>query len=159
MSAKKLRLMCLVWPDVKPSEHIVDVKIDNETIAALKELIKDKHAHSLAHVDARDLTLWKCSISDDSNLKETLDAIHFDDTHPSVHLLGPLTSELCEHFPTVPPPRTIHILVELPALKNEVLPLSLPDLLKERQQFNAKLPEMSPLQLWELLQIFQDSGN
>ena len=74
MSVEKLRLMCLVWPDDKPDEHIVEVELDNgRTPVFLKELIKDKHPHSLAHVDARNLVLWKCfGLPDDDNLEQTL---------------------------------------------------------------------------------------
>ena len=111
-----MRLTCLVWPDDKPDEHLVEVEVEkNRTLMFLKKLIKDEHAHSLAHVDARDLVLWKCSIPDDLKLQDTLNGIHFDGTNPSVHRLGPLTSEISEHFPTILPRRTIHILVEAPA--------------------------------------------
>lgn len=82
----------------------------------LKKLIKDEHAHHLAHVDARNLVLWKCSIPNNNHLKETLNAIHFDGTDPSVDRLVPLTSPLLKHFVTGFPPETIHILVEVPAL-------------------------------------------
>ena len=119
MSGEKLRLMCLVWPDEKPDNHIVEVKIDNdETVVALKDMIKDKHAHSLRSVDARDLVLWKCSIPDDKHLKETLNAIHFDGTDPSVERLVPLTLPLSEHFKFEVDlsQRTIHVLVEVPVL-------------------------------------------
>ena len=116
-SEEKLRLTCLVWPDDKPNEQLVEVELDNNrTVMFLKKLIKDEHTHSLAHVDARDLVLWKCSIPDDLNLKENLNNLHFDGTDLSVHRLGPLTSESSEHFPTILPRRTIHILVEVPAL-------------------------------------------
>jgi len=68
MSGAKLRLMCLVWPDDKPNDHIVQVKIDDDdTVAALKDMIKLKHAPILDKVAARDLVLWKCSIPADDN--------------------------------------------------------------------------------------------
>ena len=112
MSEKKSRLTCLVWPGDE-----VSVELDNNrTVMFLKKLTKDEHAHSFAHVDARDLALWKCSISDDLNFNESSNNLHFDGTDPSVHDLGPLTSESSEHFPTILPRRTIHILVEVPAL-------------------------------------------
>ena len=79
MSGEKLRLICFVCPDDNPNEHIVIVKIDNDdTISELKKLIKLEHAHRLHQVDACDLILWKCSISDDDHLKETLNAIRFN---------------------------------------------------------------------------------
>ena len=114
--SEKLKLICLLWPDNKPDQHTVQVEIDiNETIMLLKELIKDKHAHHLADVDARDLVLWKCSIPMDDNLKETLTNIRFDGTDPSVQRLQLAGSEISEHFATTLLRKTVHILVELPA--------------------------------------------
>ena len=99
--SEKLKLICLLWPDNKPDQHTVQVEIDiNETIMLLKELIKDKHAHHLADVDARDLVLWKCSIPMDDNLKETLTNIRFDGTDPSVQRLQLAGAEISEHFAT-----------------------------------------------------------
>ena len=50
--------MCLVWPDDKPDEHIVELKIDDDdTVATVKKLIKDEHVHSFPRVDSRDLIL------------------------------------------------------------------------------------------------------
>ena len=114
--SEKLKLSCLIWPDNEPDEHTVQVEIDiNETIMLLKDLVKDERAHRLAHVDATDLVLWKCSIPVDDNLKETLINIRFDGTDPSVQPLLPATSEISEHFTTTLSRKTIHILVELPA--------------------------------------------
>jgi hypothetical protein len=113
--SNKLKLTCLVWPDNKPDEHAVQVEIDiNETIMLLKKLIKDEHAHHLAHVDARDLTLWMCKIPVDDNLSEILTNIRFDGTDPSVQRLRPATSKVSKYLTTDLPPETIHILVELP---------------------------------------------
>ena len=54
---EKLRLMCPVLDD-KPDEHIIEVELDdNWTVAFLKDIIKDKHAHSLADVDSCNLVL------------------------------------------------------------------------------------------------------
>ena len=163
MSGAKLRLTCLVWPDDNPDEHLVEIKIDDdETVMFLKKLIKDEHAHSLAHVDARDLILWKCSIPANDNLRKTLKTIRFDIPDTRLHRLPP-ASLLSKHFATGLSPETIHILVEVPAhgecgthiscstteaemllAENEAPLLSLPNLLRERQQFNAELPETAP---------------
>jgi hypothetical protein len=108
--------MCLVCPDDNPNEHIVVVKIDNDdTVSELKDMIKLKYAPRLDKVTASDLVLWKCSISNDDHLKETLTAIRFDVGDPSVQRLVPVTSLLLEHFAADLSPRTIHILVEVPA--------------------------------------------
>ena len=115
--SKKLKLTCLVWPDNEPDEHTVQVEIDmNETIMLLKDLIKDKHAHHLANVDGRDLTLWMCNIPVDDNLSESLTNICFDGTDPSVQRLRPAASKVSKHFTTGLPPETIHMLVKLPTL-------------------------------------------
>ena len=57
---------------------MVEVELDDNWIVThLKYLFKAKYAHRLAHVDARDLIVWKCSIPcGDPNLQETLNAIH-----------------------------------------------------------------------------------
>ncbi len=116
MSDAKLRLtLCLVWPDDKPNDHIVQVKIDDDTVAAFKELIKDKQSRTVAHVDARDLVLWKCSIPADDNLQETLNTIRFDNADTRLRRLPP-ASLLSKHFATGLSPETIHILVEIPSL-------------------------------------------
>jgi hypothetical protein len=45
--------MCLVWPDDKPDEHIVPVRIDDDdTVADLKKLIKDEHARMIKSMPA-----------------------------------------------------------------------------------------------------------
>jgi len=116
MSGEKLRLMCLVWPDDKPDEHIVEVEVNNDrTVAALKKLIKDEYAPRLDKIAAPDLILWKCSIPADDNLQETLNSIHFDAADTRLHRLPP-ASLLTKHFATGLSPETIHILVEVSAL-------------------------------------------
>ena len=113
--SKKLKLMCLVWPDNEPYEHTVQVEIDiNETIMLLKDLIKDKLAHHLANVDAHDLTLWMCNIPADDNRSESLTNIRFDGTDPSVQRLRPAASKVSKYFTTNLPPEIIHIFVVLP---------------------------------------------
>lgn len=114
MPGVKLRLMCLVWPDDNPAQHIAPVKIDDDdTVADLKELIKDKYAHRLHNVDASDLVLWKCSIPTDDNLQKTLNSIRFDGADTRLHCLLP-ASEISEHFATGLPRNTLHILIEVP---------------------------------------------
>ena len=73
--------MCLVLPDDKLDEHIVKVELDSDqTVTFLKKLIKAEKARRLHNVDAQDLALWKCAISADDNLANTLNAIRFDRT-------------------------------------------------------------------------------
>ncbi|KAH9972535.1 hypothetical protein BGW80DRAFT_356581 [Lactifluus volemus] len=123
MSGAKSKLMCLVWPDDKPYEHILPVKIDDDDIVAdLKKLIKVEHAPMLDKVAARDLVLWKCSgLPDGDNLERTLKTIQFDDSdvRSDVRLvrlnnaLQPISQLFGDEDLSKEP---IHILVEVPAL-------------------------------------------
>ena len=118
MSVEKLRLMCLVWPDDKPDEHIVEVELDNgRTIAFLKQSIRDKHAHSLAHVEARDLVLWKCSgLPDDDNLEQTLKTLQFNGSDGRLDRLTYARRPISQYFRDEDLSKEpIHILVEVPA--------------------------------------------
>ena len=116
MSVKKLRLTCLVWPDDKPDEHSVEVKIDNdETVAALKKLIKAEYAHRLHNVDAPDLVLWKCSgLPDDDNLEHTLKTIRFDGSDVRLVYLHKSRQRISQIFgDEALSKEPIHILVEV----------------------------------------------
>ena len=117
MSGKKLKLMCLAWPDNKPDEHIVQVEIDDDdTVASLKDTIKYKHAHAFAHVDARDLVLWKCSgLPDDGNLEQSLRTLQFDGSDNRLVRLTSARRQISQHFGNLSK-EPIHILVELPPL-------------------------------------------
>ena len=110
--------MCLVWPDDKPDEHIVEVELDNgRTIAFLKQSIRDKHAHSLAHVEARDLVLWKCSgLPDDDNLEQTLKTLQFNGSDGRLDHLTYARRPISQYFRDEDLSKEpIHILVEVPA--------------------------------------------
>jgi len=116
MSVKKLCLVCLISPDDKPDEHLFVVKMnDDDTVSQLKKLIKDDYPHRLRNVDAPDLVLWKCSIPDDNDLQKTLETIRFEVPDARLCHLRP-SSKISEYFATTLPGKTIHILVEVPAL-------------------------------------------
>jgi hypothetical protein len=111
--------MCLVWPDDKPDEHIVQVEIDNnDTVADLKKLIKDEHASMLSKVASRDLVLWKCSgLPDDDNLEQTLKTIRFDGSDVRLVRLNKALQRISQFFRDEDLSKEpIHILVEVPAL-------------------------------------------
>ncbi|KAF8959416.1 hypothetical protein BDZ97DRAFT_1761441 [Flammula alnicola] len=113
MSATKLSLMCLIWPDDMPNRHLATVTIeDDATVMRLKEMIKSLYPRRLHNVDVCDLVPWRCSIPVDDNLQETLDTIQFDGTDTKLHPLPPM-SEISEHFATGLARTTIHILVEI----------------------------------------------
>jgi len=119
MSGVKFRLMCLVWPDDKPDEHTVQVKIDeDDTVATLKDMIKDKYARRLHNVDAPDLVLWKCSgLPDDDNLEQTLKTLWFDGSDNRLVRLASARRQISQYFrDTDLSKEPIHILVEVPAL-------------------------------------------
>ena len=119
MFVEKLRLTCLVWPDDKPDEHIVEVEIDNNrSIAFLKDIIKDKHTHGLADIDSRNLVLWKCSgLPDDDNLERTLKTLVFDGSDVRLVPLASARRLISQYLGDQDLSKEpIHILVELPAL-------------------------------------------
>jgi hypothetical protein len=115
--SEKLNLTCLAWPYAEAyqheaDEHTIQVKLDtDETVSFLKKLIKTEYTDCFGSSDACMLVLWKCSIPIDGNLKENLEKIRFDGTDPSVQRIRPAASEISEHFPTILPYKTIHILV------------------------------------------------
>ena len=111
-------LMCLVWPDDKPDEHIVQVKIDDDDTvseSSLKGKIREEHAPMLDKVAARDLVLWKCSgLPDDDNLEQTLKTLQFDGSDNHLVRLNSarrLISQIFEDINLSKEP--IHILVEV----------------------------------------------
>jgi hypothetical protein len=118
MSVRKLRLVCLIWPNDDPDEHIVVVEVDNnQPVAFVKELIKLKHAPVLDELASYDLVLWKCSgLPDDDNLEESLKTLQFNGVDDRlVHLNARLQiSQYLGNKDLSKEP--IHILVQLPAL-------------------------------------------
>jgi len=119
MSVENLRLTCLVWPDDKPDDHLVEVELDNNrTVMYLKKLIKDEHAHSLADVDSRDLVLWKCSgLPDDDNLEQTLKTLQFDGSDDHLVRLASARRQISQYFGDEDLSKEpIHILVKVSAL-------------------------------------------
>ncbi|KAJ3512189.1 hypothetical protein NLJ89_g3661 [Agrocybe chaxingu] len=119
MSGVKLRLTCLVWPDDSPDEHTVEVKIDNDdTVATLKDLIRDEHAPLLDKVDACELVLWKCSgLPDDDSLEQSLKTIQFDGSDVRLVRLNQARRRISQLFEGEDLSKEpIHILVEVPTL-------------------------------------------
>ena len=110
-SCNVCRVMCLVWPDDKPDEHIIEVELDNNrTVAFIKDIIEDKHAHSLAEV--------KCScLPDDNNLEQTLKTLQFDGSDDRLVRLASARRQISQYFADQDLSKEpINILVELPAL-------------------------------------------
>ncbi|KAG5635658.1 hypothetical protein H0H81_010494 [Sphagnurus paluster] len=132
--------MCLLCPIDDPRDNIVEVELDSDqSVAYFKTLIKLEYDDIIHAVQARRITLWKCCIPTDENLQKALDTVRFDGSDDRLHCLMP-GSQLSEIFDAVLPHKTIHVLAQLPGECENKAPLaSLPDLLKDRQQFNAKL--------------------
>lgn len=101
MSEENLTLMCLFWPSDKPSQHIMPVEAKKDTtITGLWLMIKAAYTPALDHISTHNLVLWQWFIHNDPNLKDTLNTILFDGTHPSVQLLEPLTSQIYDFTPS-----------------------------------------------------------
>lgn len=100
MSGVKLKLLCLLWPDDKPYEHIVQVEIDNDDIvASLKKLIKNGYSCALSHTDAHSLVIWKCSgLPYDDKLEQTLKNLQFDGSDVYLVRLESALEKISQHF-------------------------------------------------------------
>ncbi|KDR69875.1 hypothetical protein GALMADRAFT_255724 [Galerina marginata CBS 339.88] len=100
MAVEKLRLTYLLWPDDNPNEHVVVLYVDsNKIISSLKTLIKQDEFHRLAHVESRDLVLWKCSgLSDDDDLGPTLESVRFDGSDHRLVRLSNVHHKISQHF-------------------------------------------------------------
>ena len=98
-------LNCFILGDDLKKVFTVEVE-KTKNVSILKDLIKEKKASRLEHVDASDLDLWNVSIPMDDNAGERLENI--DDREP----LKPLLS-LSEVFPHVDE-NHLHVVVRSP---------------------------------------------
>ncbi|KAF9970468.1 hypothetical protein BGZ75_002264, partial [Mortierella antarctica] len=105
-----LDLFCLV--DGEAPANAFSVKIPStDTVSDLKKLIKVENSHEYSDVDAKELTLWRVSISPmdvDDKFPICLDSL----TEKTE--LRPL-SRLSVVFTEQPPEETIHIIVQRPS--------------------------------------------
>jgi hypothetical protein len=70
-----LALNC--WLDGDDVSQVFPIKIPGtESVGSLKDAIKAKKKPVLDHIAADSLLLWKVSIPDDANLKESLDNLN-----------------------------------------------------------------------------------
>ena len=105
-----LSLNCLLFNDDSTQAFTVEIP-QTKNVSILKELIKEKKARLLAHLDASDLTLYKVSLSDaeiDSHLKEANAHSKWISAVTRIHL-QPL-EELEEVFPEPLQKKHIHII-------------------------------------------------
>jgi hypothetical protein len=82
----------------------------NQSVAKLKEAIKNKKSTVLANVDADDLTLYQVDIHDDLKLVENVERKMLD--NPT---LLPGSMEMAALYPERPPNHSVHILIQLPS--------------------------------------------
>jgi Crinkler effector protein N-terminal domain len=114
-----LKLICYVKGE--PYKNAFEVKIGNEeSVAALKECIKEKTSQTFREVDAKSLVLWNVSIPHNPTLTDSVDALQLldDDELPQVpdeHIqsLSPVC-KLSEIFSSPPVEGHVHIVVKPP---------------------------------------------
>jgi hypothetical protein len=135
-----LRINCLVLGETH--NHIFSVKIaGTESVGALKDAIKAEKQPAFDHVPADTLVLWKVSFPVDGSLDGNLRNLLDDNSLSPVHRLSKV-------FSNMPKEEYLHIVVKGPSIaENEDPPVSLANLLKERQRFSAALPSTPPSSL------------
>jgi hypothetical protein len=97
-------------------DHVFEVKIgEDESVAALKDVIKEKKRPYFDDVPADTLMLWKVSIPYDANLEQKVNETEFDDNTALRPLLKLSTS-----FSVRPVEGNVHIVVDPPALQTSI---------------------------------------
>ena len=130
-----LSLNCFLLGDEPDRMFTVEIP-KNKNVSILKDLIKEKKASRLDHIDASDLDLWQVSFPiDDLPSKNP----------PTVE--PKLTSEklLFDVFPSDLDTNRIHVVARVP--RQKVPSASLASLLRERQRFSTELPTTAPSSL------------
>ncbi|KAG2064398.1 hypothetical protein BDR04DRAFT_1061843 [Suillus decipiens] len=97
-------LNCLFLGEDSNDIFYVDVE-QTQTVAVLKELIKDKRP-DFDHVAANRLKLWKVDLPVDKTIKDNLGSLTLDPNE----LLSPV-DEIVEIFPNAPPRKCLHIII------------------------------------------------
>lgn len=116
MSNVKLRLLCLIWPDISATRPIIEVEIEDpdRRVYFLCNAIKSEYHQRLHEFDASELVLWKCTIPLEI-LEERLKNIRLDPNEPVESELLRLdsTSRISDYFKNGVPDQTLNILVQL----------------------------------------------
>ncbi|KAI8602094.1 hypothetical protein EDD21DRAFT_372836 [Dissophora ornata] len=120
MTDNHFTLFCLV--DGLPSSRAFPVKTSfADSVSDLKDLIKAKHAPVFDDIPASQITLWRVSIAVVAARKHeiiTLDSLNDDAKEELVP-----TNDMSNVFETIPPKRTIHIIVQRPPPVHTPLPI------------------------------------
>jgi hypothetical protein len=105
-----LRLFCYVRGD--HYTQAFEVKIGKEeSVAALKENIKEKAGQTFRDIDDKSLVLWKASVTYNKNLKENVELLDLDYDKS----LEPLDS-LSDIFSSELEKKSIHVVIDRPPL-------------------------------------------
>jgi hypothetical protein len=125
-----LQLFCYVHGD--DPDHVFEIKIGNEeSVAALKDAIKEKKSQMFHDVDADSLVLWKFSVPFDLNLKENVEKLrriraglpHVPPQLNDEHILSLLPMrKLSDVFSEPPIAEHVHIIVKPPPSRSMVEP-------------------------------------
>ena len=101
-----ITLFCLVKGSTIANAFEVDIEKD-KSISKLKEAIKEKNAQTFANIDAKDIKLWKVTISGDRD--DQLRNLILQDSDELLAI-----NDIGDYWPTSPPKKHIHIIVKLP---------------------------------------------
>jgi len=154
---------CLILGDNPDRTLTVNISDDNENIYFLKELLKEKMAPRLNHVDASDLDLWKVDFSfEDHDLERLANFV------PDGRPLYPIKK--LQMFKDGPE-KHIHVIVKVPGWPEllslncfilghkSIFPVEIPrtktvsilkDLIKEERAETLKHVAASDLKLWKV---------
>ena len=106
--SSQLKLNCLVLGD--EPRHIFSVRIsDAEDVSWLRKAIKEEKPHTLQHVDADDLVLWKVSVPVDEHFQANLGRLRLVEEESLLPV-----EDLSKIFSDLPVKRHLHIVVQRP---------------------------------------------
>ncbi|KAF9178941.1 hypothetical protein BGZ49_005239, partial [Haplosporangium sp. Z 27] len=105
MTSQKIKLFCILDGESSAFE----VKLDaDDSIAALKEAIKEKKPNDLQGLDADKLVLYQIAVPDEGT------QVYLDKIDSSTPLIKG-SNEISEVFGTAPAKKTIHVIIQRPS--------------------------------------------
>ncbi|KAF9370391.1 hypothetical protein BGX21_005573, partial [Mortierella sp. AD011] len=112
MTAQKIKLFCILDGDSSAFE----VKLDaDDSIAALKDAIKEKQSPLLDDIRASELLVHHVLIPSTPKRQITLNNLTANEREKKLEELEDPTTEISEVFGTVPAKKTIHVIVQRPS--------------------------------------------
>ena len=105
-------LICLVQGEFTTNAFAVDIDA-NKTVSHLRDIIKEKKTIDFCNVDADGLVLWRVNVpaDDDSALRAL---VLVEDETRGITMMQP-TWDIIDVFPSQPPKRHIHVIIEVPS--------------------------------------------